>query len=190
MDTKSKALLYKLRKTPDDVNELIRAHKNLVYYMLTRLGCIDNSACESAAFQGLWDAIETFDVFSNVNFSTYACCCIRNAINDCRRKIKHLNVHEEAVDFTLTTFSYNLPEYDCTRHAESVEAVQQIMLIAQEYIENMKQDSIACRVMKAWYAYRFEISETELAKLCKTSPTNVGRTQAMFRAHLSNKLKD
>ena len=64
------------------------------------------------------------------------------------------------------------------------------MMLAQEYIENMKQDSIACRVMKAWYAYRFEISETELAKLCKTSPTNVGRTQAMFRAYLSNKLKD
>lgn len=186
----SKDLLYKLQKTTEDVNELIKAHKNLVYYTLTRLGCLHNAECESAAYQGLWDAIETFDVFSTVSFSTYAYSCIRNAINDCRRKSKRVNEHEESVDFTITTMTYNAPQVDCTTLVESSEAVQRIMQYAQEYIEAMQQNTISCRVMKAWYAYRFEISETDLAKLCKTSPTNVGRAQAMFRAYLTRKLKE
>ena len=182
-------LLYKLKKTDDDINQLLQAHKNLVHYVLARLGCLNNHDYESAAFQGLWNAVQTFDIFGSTAFSTYAYSCIRNAINDVRRKDMRRNNTEQIVDFTVTTTDYVFPVYDCAVNVEDEEAAERILTLTQEYISGMRQDTIACRIIKAWYAYRFDISETNLAKLCNTSSTNVSRAQAMFRAWLSGKLK-
>ena len=86
-------LIYKADKTAADIDTLLAQHKNLLYHMLTVMGRLNNPDAESAAWEGLWKAIVTFNVNSGNKFSTYACAVIRNAVNDAMRKSKIGRAH-------------------------------------------------------------------------------------------------
>lgn len=183
---KDNTLIYKLNKSDADVNQIMIDNKNLIYFVLTRLGCLNNQEYESAAYEGLWNAIQTFDVFGKLAFSTYAYTCMRNRINDMRRKDKIKSEHEACVDFTLIEF--DMPICDCCLDIESVEAVDKIRAYTEEYINNMR-DGNPKNVIKVWYASNFTMSEKNIAEICKTHPTNVSRVKATFRAYLQGKLR-
>lgn len=181
----SDQLLYKPNKTREDVDLLILEHKNLIYYMLGRCGVYNNPDCESAAFEGLWTAIETFDIFGESAFSTYACTCIKNAINGVRRKEKTRNEHEVLLDFTDPLV---LPMATSAVNVEDITAVERIYEITREYLARLPKTGNAIKVIQTWYAYQFSITTKDIAALCKTSSANVSRIQDTFRAYLRRKL--
>ena len=51
-------------KTKEDIEQLLYENKNLVYYMLTKTGQLLNQDAESAAWEGLWDAVNLFDIYA------------------------------------------------------------------------------------------------------------------------------
>lgn len=174
-------LIYKRDKTRQDVDELLMQHKNLVYYRLTQMGQLANQDAESAAWEALWDAIETFDVFGKTAFSTYACACITNAINDVLRKQMTEKSHIEFVELDEANIIFTQDEY---RNPEVMRVLDEVFAW---HMEN--STDIAKSVLQLWRAGGFTDSATMIAKACGTSASYVSRVQCSFRARLGGKLK-
>jgi DNA-directed RNA polymerase specialized sigma24 family protein len=175
-------LLYKRDKTKEDIEQLLYENKNLVYYMLTKTGQLLNQDAESAAWEGLWDAVNLFDIYSKTAFSTFACVIMRNAINDVLRKQKHYGQHTccftETIENTCACF---MPE------EESMEFCNRIEDLFNEYLK--ARAGISRDILLAWRSSEYTSSATNLAIICKTSPSYVSRVQLAFRAFISGKLK-
>lgn len=175
-------LLYKLNKTPQDVDALLAIHKKLAYHMLHYTGQMGNQDAESAAWQGLWDAINTFDIFSTTQFSTYACKVIKHAIWDTIRKEQAKKVFKyTSVDFTAWPCDIDTVNYD-----ENGD-IKRIYDLFAAYVKT-KQGKVK-DVLLAWYAADFESSATNIAAIANTSPSYVSRVQNAFRAYIDTQLK-
>lgn len=178
-------LIYKPIKTKADVNELLRQHKNLIYWMLTRMGKLADDDCEEAAWLALWDAIERFDVYGNVAFSTFACRCIQNRVNDVLRR-RQLQYKYET-DFTEAEVLAS-SEVPIPTQLESVETLMQVQKLLEQYI-SMKQ-GVTKNVLLVWQASKFQASAQTIAKICATSSSTVGKVLVSFRAYLATQLRD
>lgn len=172
-------LIYKLNKTAQDIDDLLLEHKNLVYFLLSKMGQLNNPDAESAAWEALWDAINLFDIYASTAFSTFACTLIKNAINGVLRK--------QAIEKQyLCAFTYE---------AENISAVYIEEEDSENFLEQCFREFVASktgtiqRVLLAWYNSDFMLSGVELAKLCHTSPSYVSRIQRTLRAYLSSKLR-
>lgn len=178
-------LIYKLNKTNDDVDALIAQHKNLVYYILGIMHVREDADCESAGFEALWDAINCFDVFCSVPFASYACQCIKNAVNDTIR-------NKQALKRSMYTAVELTDEMDLfyTDEICSADTFIKVEKLFNEYISKYTSQQLARNILLVWYSSTFESSATEIAKICKTTPSYVCRVQCAFRAYIGNKLKE
>lgn len=176
-------LLYKRDKTADDVATLLAEHKKLIYYMLGRMGQLQNQDAESAAWEALWDAIGLFDVYSKVAFSTYACTLIRNAVNGVLRK-------EQAKkrSMSVATDMSAMAGLEAVDNTEDTELLDKVYAIFDEYVSCKK--GVSRSVLLAWYSTSFELNPASIARACNTTASYVGRVQCAFRAYLANKLKE
>lgn len=175
-------LIYKRDKTRQDVEELLKQHKNLIYYRLTQMGQLNNQDAESAAWEALWDAIETFSVYETTAFSTYACRCINNAINTVLRAQQIEKGHIECVELDETNILFTQDDYKC---ADTMQIIDDTFRWYMETCTDLSRD-----ILQLWRVGGFADSATEIAKLCHTSPSYVARVQCAFRAHLSRRLRD
>lgn len=174
-------LLYKPNKTDADVDELLLQHKNLVYYKLAQMGQLNNPDAESVAWEALWDAVMTFDIYSKTAFSTYACRCISNAVNTVLRKQQHERNHVVSFD--------ELSEANllCTDSSYDSAATMQAIAQGVEYFATHFFD-LPRDIILTWQASGFEMSVTMLAKVCGTSTSYVSRVITVFRAILSSQM--
>lgn len=173
-------LIYKLDKTAEDIEELLREHKRLVYYMLTRTGQLQNPDAESAAWEALWDAINLFDVYADTAFSTFACTLIRNAINGVLRK-------QIPIAKRLCRYTDLAESLDTVYEVEQNEYIAFVEKCFKEYIES--KSGIIRNILLVWYGSSFTMSVTMIAEVCNTSPSYVSRVQKSLRAYLSGRLK-
>lgn len=180
-------LLYKLDKTTEDVNELLKQNKNLVYDMLSKYGQLHNSEAESAAWEGLWDAINTFDVFATTAFSTYACTLIKHRIGDvlrkqnahCRHYTQYFADMDDARNTVITDISYTT--------LEDRQFINKFQELFELYIS--RKSGVTKSILAVWYSTGFNSSVTNLSAACGCSASFVCRVQCDFRAYLSSKLK-
>ncbi len=175
-------LLYKLNKTPEDVEYLLQQHHKLVYFMLSKVSQLGNHDAESAAWEALWDAINTFDIYASTAFSTYACTVIKNAINDVLRKEAVIKKHTcPFTAYTENTLVVYIPEQ------EDNTAVLFIEKLFQAYVTT--KTGIVRDILLAWHSSGFTASVINIATMCSTSPSYVSRVQCAFRAYISGKIK-
>ena len=176
-------LIYKLDKTKEDVEALLRQNKNIVYFKLGEMHLLDNQDAESAAFEALWDAVNCFDVFCTVPFVNYACKCIENAVNDTirKRKAKKRNTYV-SVELTDNVSVYVMPDVDAENMFTKVQKLLRL------YLDNNISGKLAREVLLVWYSSNFEMSATHIAKRCNTTASYVCRVQCAFRAYIGNKL--
>lgn len=175
-------LLYKPDKTEADIECLIAQHKNLIYYMLNSMQQLHNQDCESAAWEALWDAVCTFDIFSSTQFSTYACTLMRNAINDVLRKQVIIQKNEVA----MQEYDEQAEDVDYVARTTNKELLEKIELLFTLYLNGCQPKSKA--VLQAWRASNFEMNGSELAKMCSCTPSYVSRVKCSFRAYLQRKI--
>lgn len=174
-------LIYKRDKTKDDISQLLKQHKNLVYYMLSKTNQLNNQDAESAAWDALWKSIELYNVYSQVAFSTYACTVMRNAICDVIRKQQRI-ISICDIDETQETGCLHVEQNVC-----SSEGVCEIMQIFETYVSSKK--GLNRNILLAWSSVRFENNVSNIAQICNTSTSYVSRVQCAFRAYLSRHLK-
>lgn len=170
--------LYKLEKSDSDIDELLRIHKNLVYHMLSVTGQLQNQDAESAAWEALWDSLNTFDVFSKNAFSSYACRCMYNAIQQVIREQGKVPIEIMLED--------EFVQYDETIAEEA--SVNRVETYFKQYVST-KRGTIR-DVLLTWYSSSFEMSQKALSARCRCSISYVSRVQQGFRAYLSGKLKE
>lgn len=175
-------LIYKRDKTREDVEELLKQHKNLIYARLSTMRQLKNQDAESAAWEALWDAIETFDVYGATAFSTYAYRCITNAINNVLRKQQAQNNKIEFCELDENNLLFTDTSY------ESAETMRLVHKAFDEYLLFI-HGRVARDVLLLWYSGGFSMSATELAKHLNTSASYVTRVQDSFRAYLSGQLR-
>lgn len=169
-------------KTPEVVEALLQEHRRLVYYMLTQTYQLNNADAESAAWEALWRAIMTFDIYSESAFSTYACRIIKNAIGDVLRKQNTESKKAYAVAL-LTTDSMLTTAFE----PENTEIIE---FINKQFDEFVKTKTGAIRnVLLVWYSSGFSASAVNIAKVCNVSASYVCRVQTTFRAYLSGRLR-
>lgn len=176
-------VLYKRDKTKADIDVLLEQHKNLIYYMLKNMGQLQSQNAESAAWEALWDAAMTFDVYSNTAFCTYACTLIKNAINnELRKQMALKNAQCISVDALEIAERYGVNDEVCT-----VDSVARIYKLFDEYL--MHTSGVSRAVLMYWRSSGFDIPVSTIAAACNTSTSYVSRVQCGFRAFLSGKLK-
>lgn len=177
-------LVYKRDKTKEDVNEIILKNKNLVYYMLGIMRCVGDDDCESAAFEGLWDAVETFDVYSTGTFASYACTLIRNRVNNVFRQRNTISrskyIAVELKDDLDLFYTDEIP---------TVETFAQIDKYIEKYFIKHKGGKVAKAVIMLWRNSNFELRPTEIAVTLDISTSYVCRVQCAFRAYLGRVLE-
>lgn len=172
-------LLYKLNKTKQDIEDLLSLHRRLVYRVLSDMRLLQNQDAESAAWQGLWDAISTFDIFSENIFSTYAYRVMKNAILDeLRRQQKHacLVSTECIID---TGFHMDFEE------AANIAALHRLF---DKYVTT--KQGLNKNILLVWYSSNFEGSTVNIATICDCSTSYVSRVQNGFRAFISRELRE
>lgn len=175
--------IYKRDKVKQDVDKLLAQHKNLVYYMLTNMGQLRSPNAESAAWEALWDAVMTFDVYAETAFGTYACTLIKNAVNnELRKQMAMKNRQCISVDSMELAERYGVNDELCT-----VDSVARIYTLFDEYV--VQASGVSRRVLMYWRSQGFDTSVSALASACSTSTSYVSRVQCGFRAFLSGKLK-
>ena len=82
----------------DTIEEQLIKHEGLIYYTLDMLNCKYSDEAISIAYEALWRSIETFDEERDIQFSTYAVTCIRNAIWDMYRKQREVYENEVSLE--------------------------------------------------------------------------------------------
>lgn len=175
-------LIYKRDKTAKDIDELLAKHKNLIYYMLSNMGQLTNQDAESVAWEALWDAVCTFDVYSNTAFCTYACTVIRNAVNNILRKQQLDNGH--CCSMMQLAESENLVSVQELDNADLVSTIDKSF---EQYIKN--KSGVARNILLTWYGTSFSANVSNIARICSCSASYVTRTQDGFRAYMSGILK-
>lgn len=173
--------LYKLKKTRDDVDFLLSHHRRLVYRVLTDMNLLDNQEAESNAWQGLWDAIETFDVFATNAFSSYAYVVISNKIKNGLRKAKAV----KTIQTIATEYSEHCAQHACV-HCSTDDEIHRIYRIFDEYVAS--KTGVNKNVLLAWYGTSFEGTTVSIADICGCSASYVSRVQTSFRAYVSSML--
>ena len=174
--------IYKVDKARKDIDYLLQQNKNLVYYMLANMGQLTNQDAESAAWEALWDAVETFDVFSKVQFSSYACVVLRNAINNILRKQMSEGEHQRYV-LDQSSLLFSMVADNADHEPEQANVVS----LFNTYIAT--KNGLVKNVMLYWYSNDFDTTACNIAEACSCTPSYVCRVQRDFRAYLSSKLK-
>lgn len=179
--------IHKLVKSKKDVEYLLRVHKNLVYWCLGKYKLLNSAdhECESAAWEALWDAINTFDVFSKGQFSSYAVRCILNRIGDVLRKRKHIG---NKVTFMPVDLEVEDTASTVDAACEARDLLKRVQAIFDEYI-NLKTGT-SRNILLVWQAANFDIDAKMIASICGTTSATVGKTLTAFRAYLHTRLRD
>lgn len=178
-------LIYKPDKTNDDIDELLLQNKNLVYYMLNTMHLLSDADAESAAFEALWDAISCFDIYGKVPFGSYACKCIRNKVNDVLRE-RQAQKRSLYVAVELTD-DMNLFYDDEVCSVDTFAKVEQLF---DRYINHHITGGLARNILLVWHSSVFEMTPSQIAERCNTTPSYVCRVQCAFRAYLGSKLRE
>ena len=145
------------------------------------MNLLGDQDAESNAWQGLWDAVETFDVFATNAFSSYAYVVIANEVKNGLRKTKAVN----AVHTIPTSFEDHCAQYAavvCSTDGD----IQRIYDIFDSYVAT--KSGVIKNVLLAWYGTNFEGTTVSIASICGCSASYVSRVQTSFRAYVSSKL--
>lgn len=180
-------LLYKRDKTEDDVDKLVRIHKNLVYYCLSELNQINNQDAESAAFEALWDAINLFDVYATTAFSTYACKVIKNRILSVIKKQKK---HRENEILAESSTSFFNDSYELGAEEEYTKQDKRYNKLCRQidgYINNQTDKGKA--ILLYWRSKCYNATTIDIAAHCGVSSSYVSRVQVSFKVAVQAMIK-
>lgn len=160
-----------------DINDQIAQNTGLIYTQLKAFSLLYDQDAESFAYEALYRAIITYKDNAGTAFSTYAICCINNALR------KHLRTLNRKRQFEV--MSYDAPvnsSDDSSSLAELLEqpnSVEQQLLSeeASRYlIEAFKAEYELLapkqkKIIRMFYGYDGKLTQKEIA-------TSVGFTQA------------
>lgn len=182
-----------------DLNKMIKDNEGLVYKQLHRFNLVGNPDAESLAFEALFKACLNYDKSTGNTFSTFATCCIYNAIGMHLRQVskkRQLQVISYNTVYSIDDHGdeHELLEFiDGGERADEQTLRQELVInvrrVINESIEQVNSD-IQKRVLILWRDSEYSMSTLELAKRAGTSQSYVSRIITNFKASLKPKLEE
>lgn len=183
------AIFLKDEKTPEDIDTMLRLHRNLVYNFLQQKNLVDNQTAESAGWEGLLNAINTYDYHMEVSFSSFAYSCIRNAVYVSIRQKKRV-VDETSYD-ALVEINHDIPSnLDLCTSLIQDESCERIYKIIKELMLSLSPDTPKYKILATWLSGKFSYSVTQLANVIGTTKQNASRILQWIRVSIHAKLKE
>lgn len=179
-----------------DINDKIAANAGLVYQQLARFKLTEDQDAESLAYEALYRAVLTFDEKTGNAFSTYAVCCISNAL---RKHIRHINRKSQ-----LSVISYDelLPGDDqnacildmivCANDAETevlFAEFSDFVKCAWIRVYNGLVDNHRSAI-RLWYLSGYKMTQREIADSLRISQATVSRALNIFKHRLKLELEE
>lgn len=181
-----------------DIDTTIRENLGLVWAQLKKLNVLFDQDAESIGYEALYRAAATYDVKQGYKFSTYATCCIYNALGS---YIRTLNKKRK-----LNVISYNSIAYceDNVNHefielfasdvnvAEELERCELICRVQQAYndVYNKLAPGKQRDIISVWHGSGYEMSNKEVARLIGVSQPYVNQVINTFKNKIKKKLED
>lgn len=180
------------------INDKIDANKGLVYQQLFRFQMLNDQDAESFAYEALYRAVITFDDSTGNAFSTYAVCCISNAL---RKYLRYLNRKQQ-----LDVRSYHAPLDLSGEEDGSFIDVMDVAIADAETIIISNEE--CARIYKAFneerellsplhrkiidihYEADGRLAQSEIGKRVGTSQVTVSRAIRQFQHRLKNRLEE
>ncbi len=180
-----------------DINELIKANTGLVKSQMNKLKLNNNPDAESIGFEALYNAILTYDVSKGYKLSTYATCCIYNALC-CHIRILNRKKQLEVISYNNIAFVDDLGEHDFTGfftdstdasceilNSELHNIVQRAYALSFNELTNDKQKAI----VDIWHKSGYEMYNKDIAKRVGCSQPYVNQVINVFKFRLKKKLE-
>lgn len=183
----------------NDINDRIAANTGLVYQQLTRFQMLNDQDAESYAYEALYRAVITFDESSGNAFSTYAVCCISNALR------KHLRTFNRKR--TLDVISYHEPiATECDGDdiylidvlANAVDDAETTLICSDECARIYKAfeaerallSPLHRKIIDVFYESDGKMSQRDVGAIVGTTQVTVSRAISQFRHRLKNRLEE
>lgn len=182
-----------------DINSIIESNIGLIKTQLRRLNLFRDPDAESIGYEALYNAATTYDEDKGYKFSTYATCCIYNALGSYIRTInkkKQLEVisynniayteadgaQHEFLDIMTNSIS---AETDILQQ-ELFDKVNEAFNLSYSRLTNDKHKAI----IMAWHEAAYDISNKEIARLVGVSQPYVNQVINTFKYSIRKRLED
>lgn len=175
------------------IDEIISSNTGLIWAQLKRLYLCNDPDAESIGYVALYNAAVTFDESKGFQFSTYATCCIYNALGS---YIRHLKRKKQ-----LDVVSYNnlineceyltvlVADVDVERDLINKELHKEVLTAVTELICAMpagKKRSI----IELWMDSDFKLTYTDISKITNVSQPYVSQVINAILFTLRKRLED
>lgn len=180
-----------------DINKVIQNNIGLVKKQLKRLNVLFDPEAESIGYEALYNAALTYDSTRGYKFSTYATCCIYNAVGS---YIRTLNKKRQLDVVSYNNIAYNedgvrhefVDFFEATTdvendflHGELLVKVTEVYQITYDRLTNDKHKAI----VKAWHDADYDISNKDIANTVGVSQPYVNQVINTFKHSLRKKLE-
>ena len=179
-----------------NIDIMISDNTGLVYAQLNRFNLTRDQDAESAAYDALYRAALTYKPSKGVEFSTYATCCIYNALASHLRSIKAQ--HSVEIVSLHDTVSFNdgktTERIDSICVDNSIESTfvkkekSELFWIAINNAKARLTNEASIELVEAWIASDFTTKQKDLAIVANVTQSYVSTAISTFKRYLREEL--
>ena len=182
-----------------DINDQIAENAGLIYKQLSSFNLLYDQDAESFAYEALYKAILTYDKDTGTAFSTYATCCIANALRKHLRTLNKKRQLDVVSYYELISTKENsdelidiIPQLDTTTDAEAVYLFKELQgVVSDAFVKVLRGMSEKHQtVITRWYNSDCKMTQCELAKALQISQPTVSKAISVFKYRLKLELEE
>lgn len=177
-----------------DIETVIAENIGLVKAQLKRLSLYSDADAESIGYEALYNAACSFDETQGCKFSTYATCCIYNALGGHIRNLKRKRqldvisynciINEDGQELVDLLQGDNSVETDLLR-TELCSKVDEVYDRVFSALTNAKHQAI----IQLWHDSEYEMTSKEVANRVGVSQPYVSQVISTFKFNMKKKLE-
>lgn len=181
-----------------DINKIIQSNTGLVFNQLKHLKVLFDPDAESIGYEALYNAVLTYDDSKGIKFSTYATCCIYNALGSyIRTKKKKRQIEEVSynnIAFNDDGVEHEFLELFCSNDSVDsgiikAEVVSKVCEVYQ-YVYNRLTNEKHKAIISAWHTSDYTLSNNELAEYAGVSQPYVNQIINTFKYNMRKRLEE
>lgn len=178
-----------------DINDKIAEHTGLIYKQLHAFQLLNDQDAESFSYEALYNAVITYDSKAGTAFSTYAVCCINNAL---RKHLRSLNKKRQ-----LDIVSYDAPISVDDDSSTMVDVIPQMYTVEDmllctescEFIRNVTVEeynklSEKHKIIVCLFLTNTDMNQQAIAKAAGVTQATVSKIISAFRYKVKQRLEE
>jgi RNA polymerase sigma factor (sigma-70 family) len=179
------------------LDSIIEANTGLIMLQLHRLNLRNDPEAESLGYEALYNAAKTYDEEKGYKFSTYATCCIFNALGSYirtlnkKRQLSYISYN--AIAYSDDTGEHEHLEFlasddvaDSVLQDELYETVSKAYLKSYNELTNVKHKAI----VHAWHESGYKRTNQEIADLVGVSQPYVNQVISIFKFKVRKRMEE